>query len=154
MSTLLRESEVVFNEGRTKAVPKDVKSLLYGYENMAKSIEEFVSGPNTEEEYKAFLITLMGRCTDNYDKGCERLEAIKTGSLVKFKPKQSIKVVVDGKTKVIFSKNGEYEAELLSNGNLICDINGYKRSYIIHRKLVNLVRIVKPVPKIDALYRF
>lgn len=65
-----------------KGIDKNAKELLYGYDNMARSIQDFmyVGRPkrspkkeHTVEEYQEFMEKLIKRCWDNYNKGVKDL---------------------------------------------------------------------------------
>lgn len=69
-------------------VHKEVKGLLYGYDNMARSIQSFMyegrpgrskKKVHTVAEMEDFLKVLVGRCWENYNNGVKTLGAYQNG---------------------------------------------------------------------------
>ena len=65
-----------------KGIDKGAKELLYGYDNMARSIQDFMyegrpkrspKKKHTVEEYQKFLEKMVQRCWDNYNQGVKTL---------------------------------------------------------------------------------
>lgn len=79
------------------------------------------------------------------------MEVSRPGKMIKFKPKEKIWGWIGGKRTVFFGTLGEYEGELLPNGNILATPIGLYKAVEIHRKRVKLIGCNKNVPNVPFL---